>query len=605
MRAEMRALRLADAVVTVDTRLYRHALRLVPERSSSVYTLMNFIDTSTFAPVEDVNEEERERRGFRTRWDVPQDKVVLFCPRRLVKKNGVMFPSLALAAMKPRDAERFVLLHAGEGGEQDEIERIVRTSHLEGTIRLLGGQDRDAILELYRLADIVLVPSVHSENVEEATSLSALEAMASGRPLIAGNVGGLAEMVTDGTNGLLVPADAEALAAAILRLASDPALGRRMAEAARTYVVANHSHLSAAESYAEVYRLAGGGAACRCREIVGRAERADGPSPDALDETASERVDSVLGGAQPMKTPEPAWPVISLLGFPLDLVTREQAARWIMDAAGGRRSSRGDARDSCSGTCAETVEPIALWRTRIATSFNPELVIRAHDDQAAAEALLLADLRYPDGVGAVWAASRQGGRIHGADGPRCLALPDRVPGIELADRVCALAAESNVSLFFLGAAEGVAREAARRQALRFPGLRVVGNHHGFFGPAEEDEVVREIRASGADILLVAMGAPRQEVFLARHRFELGVGVALGLGGSFDVWAGLVKRAPQWIREAKLEWLYRLASNPRRIRRQAVLPRFAAEVLRWSPDDYGPPRRGRAGVGGKTEVGGSS
>ena len=99
------------------------------------------------------------------------------------------------------------------------------------------------------------MPSVHSENVEEATSLSALEAMASGRPLIAGDVGGLAEMVVDGETGLLVPADAEALAAAILRLAADPELGARMAGAAREYVVENHSHLRAAAAYAEVYRL--------------------------------------------------------------------------------------------------------------------------------------------------------------------------------------------------------------------------------------------------------------------------------------------------------------------------------------------------------------
>ena len=206
MRAEMRALRLADAVVTVDTRLYRHALGLVPERAGSIYTLMNFIDTSAFAPAADAAEEEQLRSELRAAWDVPADKVVLFCPRRLVKKNGVVYPSLALATMTEADRDRFLLLHAGEGGERDEIERIVRENHLEKNVRLLGGQGPDAIRELYRLADIVLVPSVHSENVEEATSLSALEAMASGRPLIAGDVGGLAEMVVDGETGLLVPA---------------------------------------------------------------------------------------------------------------------------------------------------------------------------------------------------------------------------------------------------------------------------------------------------------------------------------------------------------------------------------------------------------------
>ena len=103
-----------------------------------------------------------------------------------------------------------------------------------------------------------------------------------------------------------------------------------------------------------------------------------------------------------------------------------------------------------------------------------------------------------------------------------------------------------------------------------------------------------------------MGAPRQELFLLRHRDRLGAAVGLGVGGSFDVWAGKVKRAPKWAQRARVEWLYRLASDPRRLRRQAVLPRFAAQVLRWSPEDYGPPRRGRSRIieaGGAQREGG--
>ena len=159
--------------------------------------------------------------------------------------------------MTPEERGRFLLLHAGDGGEREAIEAIVREQGLEDQVRLLGGQGRDAVLELYRVCDIVLVPSVHSENVEEATSLAALEAMASGRPLIAGAVGGLAEMVDDGVTGLLVPGgDTAALAAAILRLAAAPDLGERLAEHARRYVVANHSHLQAAASYVQVYEQA-------------------------------------------------------------------------------------------------------------------------------------------------------------------------------------------------------------------------------------------------------------------------------------------------------------------------------------------------------------
>jgi exopolysaccharide biosynthesis WecB/TagA/CpsF family protein len=528
MRAEMCALRLADAVVTVDTRLHAHAQRLVPERADALHTLMNFVDTTAYRPLDDPVEEARVRAGLRAAWGVPDDRVILFCPRRLVKKNGVIYPSLALASMERSDRDRFLLLHAGDGGEREEIERIIREKGLTNNVRLLGGQGPDAIRELYRMADIVLVPSVHSENVEEATSLSALEAMASGRPLIAGKVGGLAEMVVDGENGLLVSIGGETLAAAILRLAGDAALGARMAAAARAYVVAKHSHLVAAAAYAAIYEQA----------ALAAAKRASG------------------SGASRHQT-------VSVLGFPLDVVSLDEAARWVMEAAVAVDSG-----------------PVS-GRTRIAVSFNPELVVRAEEDPVVAEALLDADLRYADGVGAVWAAGLQG-----ADSP------ERVPGVDLAQRVLELAAERRLPVFFLGAAAGVAREAARRQTERLPGLRVAGVADGYFPAADEEAVVRAVRDSGADILLVALGAPRQEIFLHRHRDRLGVGVALGVGGTFDVWAGKVKRAPAWAQRARVEWLYRLVTDPRRLRRQRVLPRFAAEVLLGSAYDYGPPRRGR-------------
>ena len=213
--------------------------------------------------------------------------------------------------------------------------------------------------------------------------------------------------------------------------------------------------------------------------------------------------------------------------------------------------------------------------------------MRALTDPAAAEAVLDADLRFPDGVGAVWAAGRQG-----------VAGLTRVPGIELAERVLAGAAQEGLPVYLLGAAEGVAEEAARRLTERLPGLLVAGTGHGYFGSADEDAVVAAVRASGARVLLVALGAPRQEVFLHRHRLELGAAVALGVGGSFDVWAGRVTRAPGWTQRLGVEWLYRLAVDPRRVRRQLALPRFAASVVAGSADDYGPGRaRGRGAAGG--------
>lgn len=586
MRTEMRALRLADAVVTVDSRLYRHVLGLVPERSESVFTLMNFIDTSAFAPSDDPADAARTRRELRIAWGVPEDKVVLLCPRRLVKKNGVIYPSLALATMDAEERSHFVLLHAGEGGEREEIERIVAQNGLDRQVRLLGGQDPPAVRELYRLADIVLVPSVHSENVEEATSLSALEAMASGRPLIAGNVGGLAEMVADGETGLLVPADPGALAAAILRLAAAPELSARLAAAARDYVVAHHSHLRAAAAYAEIYSAALNRTA---RSDVKAATHSSGPRTrgriDPEKRTVEVTPSTTRRSIAYEKSP---WVSLSVLGLTLDVVTLEQAAQWTIASGKG-----------APGT-----------RTRIAVSFNPELVMRAQSDPFVAEVLLNADLCYPDGVGAVWAAARQGARRH-EDGREAdlseptvatealwdrpqpaLGAPERVPGIDLADRVLELAAERGLSVFFLGAGEGVAAEASQCQVARLAGLRVAGTHHGYFDEAAEDEIAEMVSESGADILLAAMGAPRQELFMYRQRERLGAGVALGVGGSFDVWVGRVRRAPGWVQSAKVEWFYRLLTDPRRARRQLVLPRFAAEVVRWSPYDYGPPRRGR-------------
>ena len=410
MRAEMRALRLADAVVTVDRRLYRHALGLVPERAGSIYTLMNFIDTSTFAPFDDPQEEARVRSELRATWEVPEDKTVLFCPRRLVKKNGVVLPSLALAAMEPAERDRFLLLHAGDGGERQEMERIVRENGLEDHVRLLGGKGRDDILDLYRLADIVLVPSVHSENVEEATSLSALEAMASGRPLIAGDVGGLAEMVVDGETGLLVPADPRALAAAILRLAAAPDLGARMAAAARCLASAwprppairRPQPLPSARRDGLRRGLPPGGGERRRRR-------------------GSRRLRRGAGHRSPRRRPTGR-----LLGARLAVTLRAGLHARHRDARAGRavghRRSRGGRRGG-GGLCGAALRHA---RTRLAVSFNPELVIRAQSDPAAATALLEADLCYPDGVGAVWAAGRQGARLPaGAAGRQGARLPIR------------------------------------------------------------------------------------------------------------------------------------------------------------------------------------
>ncbi|MHB1345019.1 MAG: WecB/TagA/CpsF family glycosyltransferase, partial [Thermoleophilia bacterium] len=567
MDSELRALRIADAVVTVDTRLHRHVCRVAPDVAERTFALMNFIDTSSFYPRMEGREE------LRRTWDVPGGRTVLFCPRRLVKKNGVVYPTLALAAMTAAQREGFLLLHAGEGGEREAVERAVAEHGLSDCVRLLGGQGRAAILDLFRLADIILVPSVHSENVEEATSLSALEAMACGRPLIAGAVGGLAEMVDDGTNGLLVPAaDPRALADAVLRLAADPALGERLAEAARAYVVENHSHLRAAASYVEVYQRAG-------------AAGSETPGVPNVGETVA----SACTASETGTTPAPAPPSISVLGLPFHRVGLEEAASRVLESAKrphahlSRQTSGigvppGDHLAGRSRLPGDGAAPLGGPVTWTAVSFNPELVIRAQREPGVAEALLAADLRYPDGVGVVWAAARRGARGL-----------ERVPGIELAEHVLERAAVEGLGVYLLGAAPGVVEEAAEVLRARYPGLRVAGTHHGYFAAEEEADLVTEVRDSGAAILLVALGAPRQELFVYRNRAALGACVALGVGGSFDVWSGRVRRAPGWARALNVEWLYRLVTDPRRLRRQVALPVFVGRVLTEVSSDYHQPR----------------
>lgn len=198
---------------------------------------------------------------------------------------------------------------------------------------------------------------------------------------------------------------------------------------------------------------------------------------------------------------------------------------------------------------------------------NAELVMRAKDDEQIVAALQQADLRLADGSGIVWGARKLGGH-----------LPERLPGVEIAEELVVWARDAGLSVYFLGAQPGVAEEAIAKLRQKYPGLKVAGHHHGYFDKAQEAEVLAEIRGVKPDILLVALGAPRQELWLARHFTELGVSVAVGVGGSLDVWSGRVKRAPAWMGERGLEWLYRLIKEPRRAKRMLALPRFVYWVL---------------------------
>jgi N-acetylglucosaminyldiphosphoundecaprenol N-acetyl-beta-D-mannosaminyltransferase len=195
-------------------------------------------------------------------------------------------------------------------------------------------------------------------------------------------------------------------------------------------------------------------------------------------------------------------------------------------------------------------------------------VLRAHRDPRFREILRDADLVVPDGIGVVWAARLLGWRV-----------PERVPGVELVERLCALSAQRGYRVFLLGAAPGVAEEAARVLAARYPGLCVAGTHHGYFRPEEEGRILAMIQGSRPHILFVALGVPTQEVWISRHRGTLGIPVCIGVGGSFDVLSGRLRRAPRWMQHLGLEWLFRWYQEPWRWRRILALPRFALLVVK--------------------------
>jgi len=198
---------------------------------------------------------------------------------------------------------------------------------------------------------------------------------------------------------------------------------------------------------------------------------------------------------------------------------------------------------------------------------NPEFVMKARRDLEFARVLESADVCLADGVGIVWAARRQG-----------CALPGPVPGADLVPRVADLCARRGFRLFLLGAAEGVSDHLAAILRAAHPGLEVA-SHSGSPDPASDAATLELIGDHRSQVLLVAYGAPSQELWIDRLADRLGVAVAIGVGGAFDFLTGRVRRAPPWMRRAGLEWLHRLVRQPWRIRRMAVLPAYVFRVLR--------------------------
>jgi len=228
---------------------------------------------------------------------------------------------------------------------------------------------------------------------------------------------------------------------------------------------------------------------------------------------------------------------IEILGCRLDPIDASEAARRIVELA---RTSGG----------AQVV------------TLGTEMVVYAQDNERFRAIVNGSALSLCDTIGLLAVARKRGAWLR-----------ERVAGVELIERLCGEAAAQALPVYFLGSAEGVAAEAAAVLSQRYPGLRVAGVRNGYFSEAETPAVVAAIAASGAKLLFAGLGSPRQEFWLADHLRETGCGAGIGVGGSFDVVAGRVARAPESFRRLGLEWLYRLLKEPWRWRRQLALPRF--------------------------------
>lgn len=232
----------------------------------------------------------------------------------------------------------------------------------------------------------------------------------------------------------------------------------------------------------------------------------------------------------------------NIFGIPADTVTMEDAVRLIR-------------------------EMFEENRPHLIASVNPEICMAAQKNETLRRIVRGADLGIPDGIGIVLASKLRGGRIRA-----------RVTGIDLMLALVGLAAAEGKRVFLFGAAQGVADEAAAKLREQYPAVQIAGTQHGYVPPAEEAAVAAKIAASGADIVFVGLGSPRQELFAADHGAATGARVLMVVGGSFDVISGRLQRAPEFYRRFGIEWAYRLLQQPSRARRMLVLPVFLLRSL---------------------------
>ncbi len=232
----------------------------------------------------------------------------------------------------------------------------------------------------------------------------------------------------------------------------------------------------------------------------------------------------------------------SVLGVPIDIVTIETAMDRVKEFLEDNHCS-------------------------MITTPNTEIVMEASNDNELLKILKDSDLCIPDGIGLIYASKIQK-----------LGLIERIPGVDLMKKILEYGDINRNSIYILGGKPGVAKIACENIKNTFSSIRIVGYNDGYFKQEEEEKIIKEINDVKPDMLFLALGAPRQEKWIYKHRSSLNAKFAMGVGGSVDVWAGTVKRAPVIFQRLGLEWFYRLLKEPWRYKRMLALPKFMIKVI---------------------------
>lgn len=215
---------------------------------------------------------------------------------------------------------------------------------------------------------------------------------------------------------------------------------------------------------------------------------------------------------------------------------------------------------------ATLIERMDKKKKSFIVAINPEKIMKAQNDSNLKELLNKADFQIPDGVGIIIASKFKGGKIR-----------ERVTGIDLMLHLCETAALNQKKIFLYGGKPGIAEKASENLKSRFPGIQIVGVLDGYI--KDKQFIKDQINSASPDIIFVALGSPTQEYWIVDNMKSLSVSVFQGVGGSFDVISGGVKRAPSAFRKFGLEWLYRLLKEPSRFKRQIILPKFLIKALK--------------------------